>query len=101
MIKTNSTVKTIHFFITLLTWQTLTAQKQLDLSNLSDFKNVGANWHIAGDVNADLNKADTINFSNGKGVLVNQPGTAAGEDLFTNFKHGDLDIEMDYMMAKG
>lgn len=101
MIKTNSTIKTIHFFITLLTWQTLTAQKQLDLSNLSDFKNVGANWHIAGDVNADLNKADTLNFSNGKGVLVNQPGTAAREDLFTNFKHGDLDIEMDYMMAKG
>lgn len=101
MIKTNSTVKTIHFFITFLTWQTLTAQKQLDLSNLSDFKNVGANWHIAGDVNADLNKASTLNFSNGKGVLVNQPGTAAREDLFTNFKHGDLDIELDYMMAKG
>ncbi len=101
MIKTNSIVKTIHFFITLLTWQTLTAQKQLDLSTLSDFKNAGANWHIAGDVNADLNKNDTLIFSNGKGVLVNQPGTAAREDLFTNFKHGDLDIELDYMMAKG
>ena len=101
MIKTNSTVKTIQLFITLFTWQTLTAQKQLDLYNLSDFKNAGANWHIAGDVNADLNKNDTLIFSNGKGVLVNQPGAAAREDLFTNFKHGDLDIELDYMMAKG
>ncbi len=95
------TLKTIHIFISLFCWQELSAQKQLDLSSLSDFKKAGANWHIAGDVNADLNKKDTLIFSSGKGVLVNLPNAVARQDLFTNFKHGDLDIELDYMMSKG
>ena len=33
--------------------------------------------------------------------MVNLPNATARQDLFTNFKHGDLDIELDYMMAKG
>ena len=101
MIRINNTIKKIPLFIVLLTWQTLTAQNKLDLSGLSDFKNAGANWHIAGDVNADLNKKDTLIFSSGKGILVNLPTVTARQDLVTNFKHGDLDIELDYMMAKG
>ena len=94
------TLKTIHIFISLFCWQGLSAQKQIDLSSLANFKNAGANWHIAGDVNADLYKQDTLIFSSGKGVLVNLPNAAARQDLYTNFKHGDLDIELDYMMAK-
>jgi hypothetical protein len=81
--------------------QLLTAQPKLDLSNLLAFKNAGANWHIAGDVHADLEKNNTLAFSNGTGVLVNIPIRGAREELYTNLQHGDLDLELDYMMAKG
>jgi Domain of Unknown Function (DUF1080) len=88
-------------FLALFCRYQLSAQKQVSLSNLTDFKNAGANWHIAGDVNADLNKKDTLIYSDGTGILVNIPNASAKEDIYTNFKHGDLDIELDYMMAKG
>ncbi|MDB5279878.1 MAG: hypothetical protein JWR61_4833 [Ferruginibacter sp.] len=77
------------------------AQNKLTLSDLGDFKNAGANWHIAGTVKADLTQKNTLNYSTGVGVLVNLPTDAAQDDLFTNLQHGDLDIELDYMMAKG
>ena len=95
------TLKTINIFISLLCCQELTAQKKLDIGSLNDFKNAGTNWHIAGDVTADLNKKDTLLYTAGKGILINMPTASAREDLYTNFKHGDLDIELDYMMAKG
>ena len=38
----------------------------------------------------------------GTGILVNLPDKKNhGADLYTNFEHGDLDMELDYMMAKG
>ncbi len=81
--------------------QGVQAQSKLALSNLDDFKNAGANWHLAGTVKADLAQKNILAFSPGTGVLVNLPVDAAREDLFTNLQHGDLDIELDYMMAKG
>ena len=77
------------------------AQSKIDLGSLRAFKNTGANWHIAGDVHADLEKKNTLTFTAGTGVLVNIPQPAAREELFTNLQHADLDLELDYMMAKG
>ena len=93
--------KPINFFLALICFQTISAQTKIDLTSLNDFKNVGANWHIAGDAYADITKNHVLNYSPGVGVLVNLPDSAAHKDLFTNFKHGDVDIELDCMMAKG
>jgi hypothetical protein len=79
----------------------LYAQKKIDLNNLQAFAPTGANWHIAGDVHADLEKKNTLSFTAGTGVLVNIPVAGAREELYTAFQHGDMDIELDYMMAKG
>lgn len=95
-----SILKITNILISVLCCQYLVAQKQLDLSSLSDFENAGANWHIADDVTADLYNKNTLIFRNGRGILVNVPTTDARKDLFTNFKHGDLDIELDYIMSK-
>ena len=32
--------------------------------------------------------------------MINRSTASAREDLYTNFTHADLDIELDYMMAK-
>lgn len=78
----------------------LPAQTKLDLTTLNEFNKPTANWHIAGNVYADINKSHHLRFTPGTGILVNLPDSAAHKDLFTNFKHGDIDLELDCMMAK-
>lgn len=76
-------------------------QTSIPLTDLSAFKNPGKSWRIAGDVNADLNKPNTLNISQGTGILVNLPVDKNGADLFTNAEYGDIDLELVYMIAKG
>jgi hypothetical protein len=74
----------------------------IPLDNLSSFKNPGKSWQIAGDVTAKLDKDNVLNVAQGTGILVNEPSRKnKGTDLVTNFEHGDIDLELDYMMAKG
>ncbi len=77
------------------------AQTKLDLNTLADFKPVAANWKKAGAVWANLDKKDTLFLGAGSGILVNQPSSGVHQDLNTSFTHGDIDIELDYMMAPG
>lgn len=75
---------------------------QIPLQDLSSFKDPGSSWQIAGDVNANLEKENVLHTSKGTGILVNLPGKRnRGQDLFSDFEHGDLDLELDYMMAAG
>mgnify|MGYP002777989345 CR=1 FL=1 len=76
-----------------------TPETTLPLTDLSAFKNAGANWKIVGDVNADLSKAEVLNTTPGTGVLVNQPTSEAKTNLLSAMEHGDLDIAFDYMIA--
>jgi len=81
---------------------TLLAQNKIDLTTLASFQSPSANWHIAGDVRADLNQNNTLMFSPGTGVLISLAEQGKhGQDLVFNTSHGDLDLELDYMMAKG
>ena len=96
----SSVAKGFTLIVGLISCQLLSAQQKLDLSDLSSFNNPGGNWHIAGDVNADISKSHTMTFTPGVGILVNLPNPTDREDLYTKFKHGDIDIELDCMMAK-
>ena len=76
--------------------------QQIKLNDLSAFRDPGKTWEIAGDVSADLSGNNLLETEKGEGVLVNQPTSRRkGEDLYTNFEHGDMDLELEYMMAKG
>jgi hypothetical protein len=77
-------------------------QITIPLTDLSFFQEPGSNWHIAGNVSADLEKNDFLTATPGTGVLLNLPDqkNQAG-DLLTQLQHGDADVELDYMMAKG
>lgn len=75
---------------------------QIPLQDFSSFKDAGKSWQIAGDVNAELGKENVLKTSSGTGVLVNLPGKKTpGQDLFSGFEHGDVDIELDYLLAEG
>ncbi|QHT68503.1 DUF1080 domain-containing protein [Rhodocytophaga rosea] len=82
------------------------AQKSLlftpvSLDDLSAFKPVAGNWKISGDVTADRSKDQTLQVSSGKGVLVNLPDSKNKDNIFAGFEHGNIELELDFMMAKG
>jgi hypothetical protein len=82
--------------------QKVDGQSVVLLNDLSSFRNPGKSWQIVGGVAADLNKPNKLYTSGGTGILVNLSGkNNHGSDLFTNAEYGDIDLELDYMMAGG
>ncbi len=92
----------ILFFCSSFCCTSATSQTSLSLNDLSAFQAPPTNWQVAGDATADMKEHDLLKTSAGKGILVNLPNkkVAAG-DLYSNLQHGDIDIELEYMMAKG
>ncbi len=80
------------------------AQQTISLTDLSAFKNPTPNWSVAGVASADLNQVNSLTTQTGSGVLVckHEIGKYGTElDLLTKMEHGDLDLDLDFMMAKG
>jgi hypothetical protein len=76
--------------------------QQVSLQDLSFFREPGKTWQLAGDVSADPYKAHVMKPEKGTGILVNLPSKKnKGADLLSTLEHGDVDLELDYMMAKG
>ncbi|CAG4992398.1 hypothetical protein DYBT9275_00954 [Dyadobacter sp. CECT 9275] len=73
----------------------------VSLSDLRFFKNPGNNWRIVGGVTADLSKHNELKAKPGEGILVNASEVGSGTHLETVAEHGDLELELDYMMALG
>jgi hypothetical protein len=79
----------------------------LPLNDLSAFSSPTPNWRIVGNVRGDIKKANTLTTEKGTGVLANVPLAKMPEDaknpykydLITTLQHGDIDLELDYMMA--
>jgi hypothetical protein len=77
-------------------------QQPLSLSDLSAFNNPGKNWQIAGNVTASLQNDNSFSTENGQGILVNVPlPSGHGADLYTKDEFADLDLELEFMMARG
>ncbi|UZR97267.1 3-keto-disaccharide hydrolase [Chondrinema litorale] len=74
--------------------------KTIVLDDLSTFKDPGQNWQVTGNVYANRNQEQSLEPESGNGILVNLPNESQHENLFTNFEHTDLDIELDVMMPK-
>ena len=71
------------------------------LSDLDGFRPVAANWAIVGDAMADRNVEREISTTPGEDVLVNLPADGARDNLFTDWEHGDIELELEFMMPKG
>ncbi len=85
------------------------SQKMSDLSltDMSSFKSQDGNWLIVGDVSMDrnINVHDNGNGSvvtkPGSGVLVNLNDEKKRSALLSSWEHGDMEIELEFMMPKG
>ena len=73
----------------------------LPLEDLSSFRHPGENWAIAGAVRANPEVRRDLSSEPGTGVLVNLPTDEAAENLFTDWEHDDLAIDLEVLMPKG
>lgn len=73
----------------------------IPLSNLSQFDNAGENWEIAGAVAVDRRRDGDLRIIPGTGVLVNRPSEEHAANLFTELEHGDIELELDFLVPKG
>ena len=80
--------------------ESLPSEKLL-LNDLSAFSSTGANWKIVGNVFADMRTDQVLTTQPGKGILANMSDEKNRAHLFTRMEHGDIELEMDVMMAKG
>ncbi len=85
----------------LLGGQQLMAQTTVPLTDLSFFQEPSSNWKLAANAQADLDKDEALATKDGTGLLINLAGKKDAKDLFTKSQYGDMDLELDYMMAKG
>jgi hypothetical protein len=76
----------------------------LPLTDLSGFKNPSSNWQIVGGITTSFQDA-TLKTQVGKGILFNNMDKKdlykPSQNIFTAFEHGDIYLEMDFMMPKG
>jgi hypothetical protein len=73
----------------------------LPLQDMSGFRPVSGNWQIVEDVYFDRQDPKKIKATPGRGVLLNLPSATRRDNLFTTLEHGDLDLEVEFMMAPG
>lgn len=85
----------------LLGCQQLMAQNTVPLTDLLAFREPSSNWKLAAAAQADLAQDEVLTTKDGTGILVNLPAKKGAQDLYTKTSYGDIDLELDYMMAKG
>lgn len=86
-------------------WASTTyAQQVLPLNDMSAFRPIKENWSIVGGITASIDQTNITTTEAGTGILSckHEIGKYGIEkDIVTVMEHGDLDLDLDFMMAKG
>jgi hypothetical protein len=77
------------------------APDSVALTDLRSFRPTAGNWRVVGEAAAAGVSDSTLATTPGTGVLVNIPTEKQRSNLFTTWEHGDLDLDLDFMMPKG
>ncbi len=75
------------------------AQSPLTLDAVNSLKPLGANWQPAGALAGNPRLEKTLVALPGTGVLVNNPTPSARTHLVTAWDHGDLDLDVDFLLT--
>jgi hypothetical protein len=86
-------------------WATVSfAQQTIPLYDMSAFRPIKENWSIVGSITASIDQTNNTITEAGTGILSckHEIGKYGIEkDIVTIMEHGDLDLDLDFMMAKG
>ncbi|GAA5521026.1 DUF1080 domain-containing protein [Aliifodinibius salicampi] len=75
--------------------------QEITLDNFDAFKEIGENWKIVGGLKSNPEIEGHLELEDGTGILANNPSEETNNHLFTEFEHGDLELELDFLMPKG
>ncbi|WP_158531145.1 family 16 glycoside hydrolase [Algoriphagus chordae] len=67
---------------------------------MNEFQPTSTNWQLVGDIFYDLNGGKS-KITNGTGVLLNSLQKGENQAIMSTFEHGDIELELDFMMPKG
>lgn len=81
--------------------QSLLPAEPVRLDSLSAFRPTAANWSIAGGIGGDPRADKTLTPLEGTGILVNNATPEARGQLFTTWEHGDLELDLDFLLLPG
>ena len=73
----------------------------LSLESLDSFNAPPANWQLVSHVQSDRHVRHDLVSEPGHGVLINSPSPESNANLFTAWTHGDMDLELQFMMPQG
>lgn len=73
---------------------------EISLDDLDDFRDRDENWKIAGGVKSNPEMEGDLELEDGTGILANIPTEENNDHLFTEFDHGDIELELDFLMPK-
>ncbi len=73
---------------------------EIELNDLTEFREVAANWQTVGSVSSDFLVRHSFESEQGSGVLSNLATEDDKDNLFTNWEHGDLELEIEFMVPK-
>lgn len=79
----------------------LSAQEVIVFDDWRDFGAIPSTWKEVGGIMADWEREDFLSTLPGTGILVNPPKPANGPHLVSDFVHGDLTLELEFMVPKG
>ena len=75
--------------------------ESLPVNDFSQFQSSKSKkWIIAGNISADRNQKSELEVKNGKGILVYLPKQKGSKTLQTNREHGDIDLNLDFLLSK-
>ncbi len=73
----------------------------LSLESTNELETTGKNWAIGGGVTGPMRTTTTMVLQPGRGVIANTAPAGSGANLFTQFEHGDLELELEFILPKG
>ncbi|WP_157986686.1 3-keto-disaccharide hydrolase [Chitinophaga alhagiae] len=82
--------------------QAAPAWADISLNDLHAFADPGANWSIVAEAWGNYTRTGALEkIKEGKGVVINHPSEKARTPLVTKQHFGDIEISLEFMMAKG
>lgn len=73
----------------------------LHLQDLSAFSDPGPGWQLAAEAQSHPWSKPELQTRKGSGILVNDPAARQPTDLYTAFEHGDMDLELEFLLPPG
>ncbi len=81
--------------------QSLLPPERVSLETVVAFQPLSANWRLAGGLAGDPRTEKNLVAADGTGVLVCNPSKDAHGHLLTAWEHGDLEIDLDFLLPPG